>query len=63
MARLSQAIEGPHSFLVCLACNSRVWIRKGQLRAECDCGLEYNALTGKPVEEPICGLLAVSRLA
>jgi hypothetical protein len=45
-------------FVLCAACNRRLSLPRAALLVECECGMEYQALSGQPVEEPICGLLA-----
>lgn len=47
--------------LICVVCDARVPIVKGALLVECVCGKEDGGLTGQPVEEPICELLARRR--
>jgi hypothetical protein len=44
----------PPRVLACVVCQAQVAPARGALRVECECGMEYHALTGRPVEEPIC---------
>ncbi|MDQ6949191.1 MAG: hypothetical protein M3256_23760 [Actinomycetota bacterium] len=37
-----------------IVCQERLSTLKGDARIECPCGMEYHALSGQPVEEPIC---------
>jgi LSD1 subclass zinc finger protein len=43
----------------CAACGQSLSLPRGALLVECECGMEYHAFTGQPVEEPICGLPSV----
>ena len=47
--------------VLCVACGRTLSLPRDALLVECECGMEYHALTGQPVEEPICGLLEVPR--
>jgi hypothetical protein len=48
----------PERLVVCEACAGSVALPRGAVLVECKCGMEYHGLTGEPVDEPICRLLA-----
>jgi LSD1 subclass zinc finger protein len=40
----------------CVACNQPVQLPHGAALVVCACGKEYQAMTGQPVDDPICEL-------
>jgi hypothetical protein len=43
--------------IVGIVCQERISTLKGDVRIECPCGMLYHALSGQPIDEPVCGLL------
>jgi len=53
-----RSASGSQPLITCGVCEALIPTWRGDIRVECQCGVEYHARTGQLVEEAICGLLS-----